>query len=219
MSMIGWVLGVTPAQGNALRAKPALVRNLVWVVEGDRWKTVFDELIERAPPERRAQLEQSHASFAQSHAGKEMAARVAKARPEITPLGAIEKSLNLEKSWHMLHYLMTGDVSPAGSPGDLLLTGEDVGEDLGYGPARLHSESATQAFRRFLDAQDATHLQEGIDLKDMSDAGVYGVPVGPGPAADYETELRNEIAIYFPRLRDYVRTMADRGNGLLVWVS
>jgi len=76
----------------------------------------------------------------------------------------------------MLHYLMTGNVFPVGSPGDLLLTGEDVGEDLGYGPARLHSESATQAFSRFLDAQDVARLQEVVDLKDMSDARVYGVP-------------------------------------------
>jgi hypothetical protein len=219
MSMIGWALGVTPPQISALRANPSLVRNLVWVTEGDRWHRAFDDLIERAPPERRAQLEQSYASFAQSPASKELAARVAKARPEIASLGTIEKPLNLEKSWHLLHYLMTGDVSPVGSPGDLLLTGEDIGEDLGYGPARLHSESATQAFSRFLDAQDGAHLQAGVDLKDMSDARVYGVPMGPGPAAEYETELRNEVAIYFPRLRDYVRTMADRGNALLVWVS
>jgi hypothetical protein len=28
-----------------------------------------------------------------------------------------------------------------------------------------------------------------------------------------------EIAIYFQLLRDYVRAMADKGNGLLVWIS
>ena len=219
MSMIGWALGVTPPQISALRANPSLVRHLVWVVEGDRWKAVFDDLIERAPPERRAQLEQSQAKLAQSPASQELAARVAKARPEIASLGAIEKPLNLEKSWHMLHYLMTGNVFPVGSPGDLLLTGEDVGEDLGYGPARLHSESATQAFSRFLDAQDVARLQEVVDLKDMSDARVYGVPFGPGPAAEYEAELRNEVALYFPRLGDYVRAMVDKGNGLMVWIS
>src|SRR5262245_25829503 len=135
MSMIGWALGVTPPQISSLRANPSLVSNLVLVVVGDRWKTAFDELIERAPPERQGQLEERHATFAQSPASKELAARVAKARPEIASLGVIEKPLNLEKSWHMLHYLMTGDIFPAGSPGDLLLTGEGVGEDLGYGPA------------------------------------------------------------------------------------
>lgn len=219
MSMIGWVLGVSPAQISALRAKPSLVRNLVWVVEGGRWKAAFDDLIERAPPERRAQLEQSYASFSQSPASMELAARVDKARPEIASLGAIEPSLNLEKSWHMLHYLMSGEVFPVGSPGDLLLTGDDVGEDLGYGPARLHSESATQAFSRFLEAQDVARLQERVDLKNMSDSRVYGMPFGPGPVDEYEKELRDEVARYFPRLRNYVREMSDRGNGLLVWVS
>src|SRR5690349_11458446 len=127
MSMIGWVLGVTPAQISALRAKPSLVRNLVWVVEGGRWSAAFADLIERALPERRAQLEQGHARFMQSPAARELAERVAKARPEIASLEPIETSLTLEKSWHVLHYLMTGDGSPAGSPGDLLLTGDEVG--------------------------------------------------------------------------------------------
>jgi hypothetical protein len=31
--------------------------------------------------------------------------------------------------------------------------------------------------------------------------------------------LHEEIAIYFQLLRDYVRAMADKGNGLMVWIS
>jgi hypothetical protein len=31
--------------------------------------------------------------------------------------------------------------------------------------------------------------------------------------------LHEEIAHYFQRLRDYVRAMADRGSGLMVWIS
>jgi len=31
--------------------------------------------------------------------------------------------------------------------------------------------------------------------------------------------LPEEIAIYFQLLRDYVRAMADKGNGLMVWIS
>jgi hypothetical protein len=31
--------------------------------------------------------------------------------------------------------------------------------------------------------------------------------------------LREEVATYFPRLRDYVVKMAGKQNGLLMWVS
>jgi hypothetical protein len=43
--------------------------------------------------------------------------------------------------------------------------------------------------------------------------------MGASSDADAESGVRDEIGWYFPRLRDYVRRMADKGNGLLVWLS
>ncbi len=217
--MIGAVLGVTPAQLNALRAAPPLVHHLVVVVRDNQLKAQIAELIKSAPPERWAQLEANQARFEQSPAGREVGARAAEARREIAALGAVENVLSLEKSWHMLHYLFTGHVEPANAPGDLLLTGEEVGEDLGYGPARLHDETQTREHSRFLDGQDLARLQARIDPKEMNTLGIYAIPRGPGPDAEYENELREDVALYFPRLRDYVREMADKGNGLLVWIA
>ena len=53
----------------------------------------------------------------------------------------------------------------------------------------------------------------------MSGLGVYGMPMGRGAAAEYERELREEVGLFFPRLRDYVRASAAKGNGLLTWLS
>jgi uncharacterized protein DUF1877 len=54
------------------------------------------------------------------------------------PSGALarpfEEALGLEKSWHMLHYLLTGHLSPEGGPGEVLMTGEEVGEDWATAP-------------------------------------------------------------------------------------
>ena len=49
-----------------------------------------------------------------------------------------ENSISLEKAWHGLHFLLTGD--PWGGSGHaafLLAGGREVGEDMGYGPARV----------------------------------------------------------------------------------
>src|SRR5262249_44411431 len=154
MSMICSVLGVTSAQIHTLRANPALVSKLALVARIDGLKAHLDVLTQRMSTEQRAQFEASQAQFAASPAAKEAEGRVAAARAALAPLGPIEKALSLEKSWHMLHYLLTGHVGTGNAPGDLLLSGQGLGDDVGYGPARLHDERKASEFSRFLEAQD-----------------------------------------------------------------
>jgi len=56
IGMVCSVLGVTPAQISALRAKPSLVRDLVLVVHDNRWKALLDDVINHAPAERSRSL-------------------------------------------------------------------------------------------------------------------------------------------------------------------
>ena len=60
-------------------------------------------------------------------------------------------------------------------------------------------------FASFLNALDTGRLQARVNYREMSDVGVYGMPMGPGQEAEYEAELRAEV--YFPRRRDYVAEM------------
>ena len=117
------------------------------------------------------------------------------------------------------HYLLTGHIGPASAPGDLLLTGQDLGEVVGYRPARLHDPLETHSFSQFLESQDLSNIQMRVNFKEMTQLNLYGVPFGRGSESEFETELRNEVGLYFPLLRDYVRGMSDRANGLLVWNS
>jgi Domain of unknown function (DUF1877) len=217
MSMMCSVLGVTPAQIRALRAKPALVSKLVLVASIERFKVPADDL----------------------------SPSVADARAALAPLGPIEKSISLEKSWHMLQYLFTGHVGtwhpgellPPGTipgedaaygpdrlydhgqaPGDLLLSGQELGQNVGYGPARLHDEMKTLEFSRFLEALDVVRLRARTNFDAMNRAGVLYGARDPGDEALHKM-LHEEIAIYFQLLRDYVRAMAAKGNGLTVWIS
>jgi Domain of unknown function (DUF1877) len=194
------------------------VSKLALVVGIDLLRGHLDDLTQRMTAEQRAQFEASQAQFAASPGAKEAEASVADARTALAPLGPIEKSISLEKSWHMLHYLFTGHVGTGHAPGDLLLSGEELGEDAGYGPARLHDERKTSEFSRFLEGQDLARLRARTDFDAMIRAGVLYGAGEPGDEALHQM-LHEEIAIYFQLLRDYVRAMADKGNGLLVWIS
>jgi len=208
MSIICWIMGVTPAQIAALRATPGLVQGLVALAQGEQYDSRFDEAMKRASPEQRKRFEQLDADLKKSQAA---------ARQQVAGLGALEPAISLEKSWYTLHYLFTGHIGPGDAPGDLLMTGEDVGPDLGYGPARIQTEAATQDFRRFLDGQEVERLQARLDLNEMRQMGVYAMPMGSGSDEQYTNELRAEVAHFFALLRDYVRKMADQGDGLLIW--
>jgi hypothetical protein len=174
MSMISWVLGMTPAQIDGVRAHPALA-----------------EVITRG-------------NFRD---------------PRLSLLGRWEAPLDLEKSWHILHYLFTGHVDASPAPGDTLVNGEAVGPNVGYGPARLHGPQATAAFAAFLAGQDADRLVQRIDIARMVGVGVYGLPVGAADDPTAAEGVAREVRSYFPPLRAYVDQMAAKEDGLLVWLA
>jgi hypothetical protein len=197
MSMICWVLGLSSTQIGALRATPSLARDLAMVAQNDQMRTRLDDVMMRMPPERRAVSEaQYRASIEATPAAREAQARVGEARARLARIGPFEQALNLEKSRHILHYLVTGHTDDSNAPGDALLTGEPLGEDVGYGPARLHDETATRQFGRILETLDLTQLQARVNLREMKRLHVYSMPSGPGSDVEYENELGAEVASY-----------------------
>ncbi len=220
MSMICWLLGLSSPQIGALRAEPSLARGVARAAQDQGMKSRIAEAIGRMPPEKReAAQAQYRAMFEQVPGAKEVEAQYAKIRANFEQFGPLEDALGLEKSWHMLHYLFTGQAGLSEAPGSALLTGEEIGEDMGYGPARLHDETETLNFAQFLATVDAAQLQERVNYSEMSRSGVYGMPWGGGSDSEFEDMLRADAASFFPRLRDYAVKMADKQNGLLIWLS
>jgi hypothetical protein len=220
MSMMCGMMGLSSIQMTAVRARPRLANDFVRVAQDDQVRSRLDEATKRMPPERRAALEaQMRASLDAMPEMRRRQAQIAEARTQLAELGPLERALDLQKSWHMLHYLFTGHVDGSDAPGGALMTGEPIGEDMGYGPARLQDEKTTRDFNGYLGTLDLPQLQARVDLSEMNRIGVYAMPMGPGSDAQYEAELRAEIARYFPLLRDYVSAMTEKRNGVLIWVS
>jgi hypothetical protein len=219
MSMTCWVLGVTPAQIAELSEETDLTSDLVWVVEDDYHKALRDTKIRRKEPAHREEYLAKRAAAAALPRAMELHEHISEARENVATLEPLEQVICLESLWNILHYLFTGQLDPPNPPGDMLLTGEEIGEDLGgYGPARLHGPAPTRDFGRFLDMQELESLQARVDRAEMQRLGVYAT-WGSGSDADFDNELRHEVALHFPRLRDYVRRMSDKGDGLLIWID
>ena len=125
--------------------------------------------------------------------------------------------LDLHKSWHMLHYLFTGQAWEGSMPGGaLLLGGEEVGEDMGYGPARALSPQDTANFAGFLAGLDVEKLAARLDMEAMARMEIYCAESGDPDAA---AELEEDLEHYFPQLQSFVADAASRRQGLLIWMS
>jgi hypothetical protein len=125
--------------------------------------------------------------------------------------------LDLHKSWHMLHYLFTGTAWEGAAPANtLLLGGREVGEDLGYGPARIVDARATAEFAAFLAGFTARALKSRLDMKKMKALEIYCAEDDDGAS---KSELMDDVDANFPLLKDYVTAAAARGNAVAIWMS
>lgn len=133
------------------------------------------------------------------------------AKPMGTPRAPV---LDLHKSWHILHFLFTGDAWEGELPAATLLAGgREVGEDLGYGRPRILEQRETGNFARFLCELDVPALAARLDGRAMKALGVYC-------ADDVESVagLHEDLSRYFPRLQSFVADAAARRSGLLIWM-
>jgi hypothetical protein len=126
--------------------------------------------------------------------------------------GAPMRSLQLQKAWHGLHYLLTsrgGD--GADSLGFLLEGGEEIGEDLGYGPARLFGAEAVRQLDRALDGISDQELWSQFDPENMEAESIY-----PGIWDEDEEELREEYLEYYNHLKRFVRQASEGQLGMVI---
>src|SRR5882724_9594551 len=179
MSMICWVLRLSPAQIDTLRATPSLASDLALMTQENQIWAQLDESTKRKPLEDQKAFEEQRQASAEAMPGaKEAQAQTAEAHARLAVMGPVEQALDLQKSWHILHYLFTGNIDDSSVPGSALLTGGPLGEDLGYGPARLHDVRETRDFGHFLETLDLARLQARMNVREMTRLGVYSMPMG-----------------------------------------
>src|SRR5262249_16382960 len=134
----------------------------------------------------------------------------------IESLGHAGKALSLEKSWHGLHFTLTGTAWEGSAPLDFIAVGgETVGnEDVGYGPARVLRAAQVKELDTAFSAITPDEFDRKFDLKALSDAEIYRT-IWDEPRED----LLSEYGGYFEELRELVKRAAQNNDALIIWIG
>jgi hypothetical protein len=125
-----------------------------------------------------------------------------------------EPDLDLDKSWHAVHYLLAGSAWGLGDgvAGAAVLGGEDIGDDGGYGPARLVTADRVRAVADALDALDDATLRARFDRPAMKAAEIY-------PDIWDEDVPVDDFLEHVGELRRFYRTAAGNGQAILLMIT
>jgi len=127
------------------------------------------------------------------------------------------KAIDVDKSWHGMHYLLTGSAEGGTPPLDFLLEGgRTVGdEDVGYGPAWVFTAAETRGIAAAVAAISDEELRARYDPKAMDAADVYPsrIWVRDGDEAlDYVME-------YIAILRATLQKAVEMNRGLMLTLT
>ncbi|MBX3411755.1 MAG: YfbM family protein [Pirellulales bacterium] len=123
---------------------------------------------------------------------------------------------DLQKSWHGLHYLLTGESADAPLPlGFIFASGEPIEElDAGYGAPCWISPEQAREVHFALDRLSDEELWARFDPEAMNQAGIYPMIWDEG-----EGDLREEYTMYFHELKKLVADAAEKNKGLVSHLS
>jgi hypothetical protein len=126
-----------------------------------------------------------------------------------------DSGLSLEKSWHGLHFVLTGTDWGGDPPLNFIARGgTPVGRvDVGYGPARVLGPSEVVKLNTALSAISAEEFTRRFDPVRLAGVEIYP-PIWDEPVED----LRQEYGGYFQDLKHHVHRAAQNGQALIITV-
>ncbi|MEV4350793.1 YfbM family protein [Actinoplanes sp. NPDC049596] len=127
--------------------------------------------------------------------------------------GDADSEIDLDKSWHGLHYLLTGTTwEIADGAGSAILGGAEIGDDNGYGPPRLLQPAEVQAVAAALSPITADALRARWDPAALTEAEVY-------PQYWDDTDFESYLAPNFTVLRDFYLSAAAANQAVVLVIA
>ena len=218
MSMMGYFLETTPELMTLLKMTPGLVGVVVNLTTSQPQLPFSEKEIEKLPAEVRENLMQSLKEMDKltDQMNEEQIAKLKKLAPKDHPyiLAQLKgrQAFSVDKDWHGIHFVLTGNTpEQKGALGQAVFGGKALGDDLGYGPARLLSpeevKKVSNALQSFTDAQ----FKKGYTQKKMNKQEIY-----PG---GWEMDENYQIALtHFNELKAYYKGAADKNQAMLLFV-
>jgi hypothetical protein len=123
------------------------------------------------------------------------------------------ETCDLDKSWHGVHWVLTGSAWAGEPPLDFLVRGGvDLGkEEVGYAIPRGFSAAEVRRIDVEMSAVEADVVASRFDGPAMEAAELY-----PGSWEDPQADMAGYVLDNLARLRSFVRTTHERSLGLVV---
>ncbi len=127
-----------------------------------------------------------------------------------------EHYMDVDKAWHCIHFMLTGSAEGGAEPlVGAFFGGENAGEDMGYGPARLMQPEQVQRISAALSVIDEESFKARYHPSALAAANIYlaDMCVRDGDdALDYLVSNYHELV-------EFYRATAERGDGAVLWIS
>lgn len=139
-----------------------------------------------------------------------ISATVLASKPGQSGTGPTIEFIDLDKTWHGLHFLLSG--SAAATPGaeGFMLNGEPVG-DASDAEVYLHSAERVVAFSQVLARTAPKDLLGRYDAARMKASDIY-------PDLAWDQQDFDYLLEYYKVLRDFVQRHASAGHELVVLI-
>lgn len=126
-----------------------------------------------------------------------------------------ERHLQIDSTWHILHYLLTGTAWDGEGPeAKVILGGTPLGdEDVGYRPPQYLSAREVREVAGVLSLINGEQLWSERDPELMREAGLYAFST-----QDLDTKKIHALG-YFERVKAFYRTAAEGGESVVKYLS
>lgn len=127
--------------------------------------------------------------------------------------GEPENCVDIDKAWHGIHYLITGTADEGAPPLSWAIQGgTEIGQDIGYGPARMLASEQVKAISDALPDEEAFTAAYAPEA--MEAARIYPDAIwtrDSGEALEYLLENYRVLVAFY-------RSAASRGDGAILWL-
>jgi hypothetical protein len=137
--------------------------------------------------------------------------------------GPIRPSVDLDKAWEPLHFLLTGSNADGGDEPACYLAfgGEDLDSDLDdnvYSSIRALTPEQVASFDRHLRSLTLEELRRRFDVDRMTELRIYARPRRSKGPDDYD-QMLDHLLEAFEEVRAFVRETAASGAGAIVYLT
>jgi hypothetical protein len=123
--------------------------------------------------------------------------------------------LDIDKAWHAIHFTLNGKAWEGESPlFDVILGGEEIGEDIGYGPARYLTSAKVKSVAATLACITPEKFKEQFNPKALDAAQIY-----PEIWVRDGEEGLEYVLDYYKQLQSFYQAAAERGDAALLYIN